>query len=99
MPLSATYGGAGQNNISKTVETSRETITAQDKDGKVAVYKIKYGKKEETTEKIAQNGSVTLPTLFEGKLNGAQITAFEVRCSNTDVPKISETKTSLETGA
>ena len=96
MPLNATYGGAGQSNISKTVETSRETITAQDKDGKVAVYKIKYGKKEETIEKFSS--SPTIPTLFEGKLTGSQITAFEIRCSNTDTPKISETKTTLETG-
>ena len=98
MALSATYGGAGGGSkISKTVEVSKETITAQDKDGKIAVYKVKYGKSEESIE--STNPSPTIPTLFEGKFTGAQITSFEIRMSNTDVPKITETKTSLTGGS
>ena len=98
MPLNATYGGAGGGSkISKSTEVSKETITAQDKDGKIAVYKIKYGKSEESIESTAP--TPTIPTLFEGKLTGAQITSFEIRISNTDVPKITETKTTLVTGA
>jgi hypothetical protein len=98
MPLQATYGGAGgQTNISKSVETSLETITAQDKDGKVAIYKVKYGKTETSIEKVTTTPSI--PNLFEGKLTAAQTTAFEIRISNTDIPKITETKTELITGA
>lgn len=97
MPLNATYGGAGgASKISKSTEVSRETITAQDKDGKIAVYKIKYGKSEESIESTTQNP--TIPNLFEGKLTGPQITSYEIRLSNTDLPKVTETKTTLTNG-
>lgn len=96
MPLNATYGGAGGNNkVSKTEEISRETITAQDKDGNVAVYKVKYAKNEISEETIENNPS--LPTLFVGKMSGGSesLVSFEVRCSNTDVCRKTETKMKL----
>jgi hypothetical protein len=97
MPLQATYGGAGgANNKSKTQDISRETITAQDKDGFVAVFKVKYGKNETTTEEILESPSFNqIPT---GVINSGAVTAFEIKMSNTDLPTKSETKLTLETG-
>lgn len=98
MPLNATYGGAGGgNNITKTEEKSRETITAQDKDGNVAIYKVKYGKTETATETVET--TPTIPTLFEGKITGESLVSFEIRMSNTDVARKTETKLKLEGGA
>ena len=99
MPMNATYGGAGGNkNVSKTEDFTRETITAQNKDGQVEVYKIKYGKRETAIETIEDNP--TCPTLFTGKMTGGseQLLSFEIRCSNTDFPRKTETKTKFESG-
>lgn len=98
MPIQATYGGAGgTNNKSKTQDISRETITAQDKDGNVAVYKVKYGKNETTTEEVMMNPAI--PTLMVGKIANNSLISFEIKMSNTDLPTKSETKLTLETGA
>jgi len=97
MPITATYGGAGGNNFkSKTQDISRETITAQDKDGNVAVYKVKYGKNETTTEEVVM--SPTIPTLLVGKIANNALISFEIKMSNTDLPTKSETKLTLEAG-
>lgn len=92
MPLNATYGGAGNNKISRVEDISRETITAQDKDGNVGVYKVKYAKNEISEESIENTPSV--PTLFTGKMQGGteSLISFELRCSNTDVCRKTETK-------
>ena len=98
MPITATYGGAGGNNYkSKTQDISKETITAQDKDGNVAVYKVKYGKNETTTEEILE--SPTFTPIATGVISSGMITSFEIKMSNTDLPTKSETKLTLEAGA
>jgi hypothetical protein len=98
MPIQATYGGAGGNNFkSKTQDISRETITAQDKDGNVAVYKVKYGKNETTTEEVMMNPQI--PTMVTGIIQSGALISFEIKMSNTDLPTKSETKLTLETGA
>lgn len=97
MPIQAVYGGAGGNNFkSKTQDISKETITAQDKDGKVAVFKIKYQKNETTTEEVMM--TPTLPTLATGVIQSGSLISFEVKMSNTDLPTKSETKLTLEAG-
>ena len=91
MPITATYGGAGGNSYkSKTQDISKETITAQDKDGNVAVYKVKYGKNETTTEEILE--SPTFTPIATGVISRGMITSFEIKMSNTDLPTKSETK-------
>ncbi len=98
MPIQATYGGAGGGSFkSKTQDISRETITAQDKDGNVAVYKVKYGKNETTTEEVVM--SPAIPTLATGTIQNGTLISFEIKMSNTDLPTKSETKLTLETGA
>jgi len=94
----ATYGGAGGNNYkSKTEDFSRETITAQDKDGNVGVYKVKYQKNETTTEEVTMSPSwITLNT---GAIGTGTTISWEIKMSNTDLPTKSETKLTLEGGS
>ena len=97
MAIQGTYGGAGGGNYkSKTQDISRETITAQDKDGNVGVYKVKYQKNETTTEEVMMNP--TIPTLMVGKISTGALISFEIKMSNTDLPTKSETKLTLEAG-